>query len=194
MQTIQSLPVSRDLKNSGTGPSVLLWSLIGKTSPAILAASALFAFAPSSSQAATRIKQNNITALNLAGSWDTVPGASDIAQWDATVTTANSALLGSDLGWGGIKVVAPGGLVTLGAGNTLTLGVSGIDLSTATQNLTLNSGLTLQGQQTWKAAAGRTLNVAGAFTRSGALVDFTSFNATAALGTLANDATGILGT
>ena len=161
---------------------------------AVATIAASFGFAPPAAQAATRIKQNNTTALNLAGSWDTVPGAGDIAQWDATVTTANNSLLGTDLSWRGIKVVAPGGLVTLGAGNTLTLGASGIDLSTATQNLTLNSGLTLQGQQSWKAAAGRTLNVAGPFTRSGALVDFTNFNATAALGTLTNDATGILGT
>ncbi|MCE9608702.1 MAG: Ig-like domain repeat protein [Chthoniobacter sp.] len=154
---------------------------------------ALIAFVPPSVRAATRIKQNNTTALNLAGSWDVLPGSADIAQWDATVTAANSPLLGASLSWTGVKLVAPGGLVTVGAGNTLTLGASGIDLSTATQNLTINCGLTLQGQQSWKAAAGRTLNVAGTFTHSGALVDFTSFNATAILGTLANDATGILG-
>ena len=59
--------------------------------------------------------------------------------------------------------------------------------------MTLNAGLTLQGQQSWKAAASRTFEVAGTFTRSGATVDFTSFNATATLGTLANDLSDILG-
>ena len=154
---------------------------------------AVLGLLPSSSHAATCTKQNNSTALNLAGSWDTLPGVADIAQWTSTVTAANSPVLGADLSWLGLKVVSPGGLVTLAAGNTLTVGASGIDLSTATQNLTLNVGLTLQGQQSWKAAAGRMLDVAAIFTRNGATVDFTNFNATAMLGTLANDPSGILG-
>ena len=143
--------------------------------------------------AATSIKQNNSTNLNLAGSWNILPGAADIAQWDATVLAANSPVLGGDVTWLGLKIVGPGGLVTLGAGNTLTLGASGIDLSTATQSLTLSCGLTLQGRQSWQAAAGRTLNVAGIFTRAGAVVDFTGFNASATLGTLTNDVSGMLG-
>jgi autotransporter-associated beta strand protein len=143
--------------------------------------------------AATSTKQNNSTNLNLTGSWDTLPGTTDIAQWTSTVTAANSPALGADLSWLGLKIVSPGGLVTLAAGNALTVGASGIDLSSATQNLTINSGLTLQGQQSWKAAAGRTLNVAGTFNRTSATVDFTNFSATANLGTLANDPSGILG-
>jgi autotransporter-associated beta strand protein len=104
-------------------------------------------------------------------------------------------VLGADLSWAGIKIASPGGLVTINSGNTLTIGASGIDLSTATQDLTLNSGLTLRntGQQSWTAAAGRTLNVAGTFTHTGAVVSFTDFNATATLSGLANDASGILG-
>jgi fibronectin-binding autotransporter adhesin len=151
-----------------------------------------------SADAATRIKQDNTAPLNLASSWDTLPGAADIGQWDSTVTTANSTVPGADLSWDGIKIVDPGTVpgtepVTIGSGNTLTIGTSGIDLSTATQNLTLSCGLTLQGPQNWSSAAGITLDVAGTFTRSGATVDFTNFDATAILGTLANDASGILG-
>ena len=160
----------------------------------ILILAAWLALVPSSAPAATLNKANTTTDLNLPASWmTTAPGIADIAQWTSTVTAANSTLLGTDLGWGGIKIVGPGGLVTLGAGNTLTVGASGIDLSTATQNLTLSCGLTLQGKQSWKAAAGRTLNVAGTFTRGRAVVDFTSFTATATLGTLANETSGILG-
>ena len=143
--------------------------------------------------AATSTKQNNSAALNLAASWDVLPGSADIAQWTSTVTTANSPSLGADLSLLGLKITNPGGLVTLGAGNTLTLGASGMDLSTATQNLALNCGLTLQGQQSWRAAAGRNLNVPGILTRSGATVDFTNFDSSATLGTLGNDASGILG-
>lgn len=146
----------------------------------------VFAILPPVAQSATRIKQNNTDDLNLASSWDTLPGLLDIAQWDSTVTGANSTVLGEDLTWAGIKLVAPGGAVAIGGGNTLTIGSSGIDLSTSTQNLTINSGLKIVGQQSWKAAASKTLDVAGAFTRTGAYVDFSTFNASAVLGTLGN--------
>ena len=143
--------------------------------------------------AATSTKQNNNAALNLAASWDAFPGHADVAQWTSAVTAANNPSLGADLSLLGLKIVNPGGLVTLGAGNTLTLGASGVDLATASQDLILNCGLTLQGQQSWKAAAGRSVNIAGTFTRNAATVDFTNFNSSAILGTLANDASGILG-
>ncbi len=115
----------------------------------------------SSAFADTRIKQNNTTALNLAGSWDTLPTSLDIAQWDNTVTAANSTALGADLSWAGIKIINPTGLVTIGtaATHTLTVGASGIDLSSATQNLLINSNLTAGAAQTWQVAAGRTLQI-----------------------------------
>ena len=156
-----------------------------------------FVLVPTAAHAATRSKQDNTDPLNLASSWDALPGSVDIAQWTNTVTAGNTtASLGADLSWAGIKIVGPGAAVTINSGNTLTVGTSGIDLSTATQDLILNSGLTLRnsGQQSWAAAAGRTLNVAGAFTRTGTIVDFTNFNATATLNGIANaGTTGILG-
>ena len=165
------------------------------STPLILAgpafALALFTLA-TGSHAAVRFKVDNADNLNLASSWDTLPGTADIAQWDFTVTAANSPTLGADLGWAGTKITDPGGPVTLGAGNTLTIGTAGIDLSAATQDLTISSGLTVFGKQSWKAAADRTLEVTGIFTRNGATVDFTNFDATAKLGTLAN-VNGILG-
>ena len=156
---------------------------------------ATFVLVPTASPAATRSMQDNTDPLNLASSWDALPGSVDIAQWTNTVTAGNTtASLGADLSWAGIKIVGPGAAVTINSGNTLTVGTSGIDLSTATQDLILNSGLTLVGNQSWKAAAGRTLNVAGAFTRTGTIVDFTNFNATATLNGIANaGTTGILG-
>jgi hypothetical protein len=161
-----------------------------------LALAACGLLAPPTAHAATRIKQNNTTALNDAGSWDILPGPADIAQWTSTVAADNTtATLGADLSWAGLKIVDPGGPVTINPGNTLTVGTSGIDLSTATQDLTLNCGLTLRGgKQNWTAAASRTLNVAGTFTRTGNVVDFTNFNASATLSGLANaGTTGILG-
>ena len=102
--------------------------------------------------AATIIKTNNTDNLNLTTSWvgGVVPGPLDVAKWDSTVAGANSVALGANTSWGGIIITNPGGPVAITAGNTLTLGPSGIDMSRASQNLTISSGLTLgSGTQRW---------------------------------------------
>lgn len=116
-----------------------------------------------SADAQTINKANNTTALNLAGSWVSggPPGSTNIAQWTSTVTAANTTVLGADQAWLGIKIVGPGGTVTINSGNTLTLGASGIDMTTATQNLTLNPSVILSADQDWNAQSGRTLTKAG---------------------------------
>jgi autotransporter-associated beta strand protein len=113
--------------------------------------------------AATVSKTNNAANLNLGSSWvgNTPPGSGDIAQWSSVVTGANTVGLGADLNWSGIKIAAPGGPVTLNAGNTLTLGGSGVDLSTATQDLTANCDLALGASQSWSVASGRSFTVGG---------------------------------
>ena len=127
-------------------------------------------------QATLFVKTNNATALNVAGSWtnNAVPGAADIAQWDATVSDVNNTTntLGGSMSWSGIKVVDPIGsvvIVTNASGNVLTLGAGGIDMSAATQNLTIGAGVTLSDYavQTWSVPTGRTLSLTGPFTRSG---------------------------
>ncbi|MEI6606881.1 MAG: autotransporter-associated beta strand repeat-containing protein, partial [Verrucomicrobiota bacterium] len=165
---------------------------------ALAQALAVLVLAPAVARAATISKADNTDNLNLTTSWtgSAVPGTADIAQWTNTVTAANTtASLGADLSWAGIKIVGPGAAVTINPGNTLTVGASGIDLSAATKDLTLNCGLALRntGQHSWKAASGRSLNVAGTLSRAGTVVDFNSFNAAATLNGLANDASGILG-
>ena len=110
-------------------------------------------------QAATINKTNNSTNLNLGSSWvgGTAPGSNDIAQWSNTVTSANTVSLGADLKWAGIKVVNPGGAVSITAGNTLDLGSSGLILSNATQDLVLSCALNLVSNQSWNVASGRTV-------------------------------------
>ena len=149
-------------------------------------------------QAATITKANNADNLNLTSSWTggVVPSTNDIAQWTSTVTGANSVLLGAALSLSGIKIASPGGAVTLGAGNTLTLGASGVDMSSATADLTVSSGLTLLAntRQVWNIASGRLLTLnTGTFTRgAGAVLNVQGAGSVAAA-TLANDATGIIG-
>src|SRR6266571_4670167 len=98
-----------------------------------------------SARAVNIYKTNNTANLNTAASWtnNVVPGAADVAVWDNTVPGANTTLLGANLSWLGVRIADPGGLVTINAGSTLTVGASGIDLSAATQNLTLNNGVTI---------------------------------------------------
>ncbi|MEI7935651.1 MAG: hypothetical protein WCK27_03090 [Verrucomicrobiota bacterium] len=114
--------------------------------------------------AATINKANSTVNLNLGSSWvgGVVPGVGDVARWSATVTGPNTVNLGADTNWLGIKVTNPGGAVTVNSGNTLALGGSGIDLSTATTNLTLNCGLTLLGDQAWNVGNTAALTIGGA--------------------------------
>ncbi len=154
-----------------------------------------------SARAADRTKLNNTINLNLAGSWSGgVPDFGNMAVWTNAVTGANSAVLGGDVIWQGIRIADPGGAVTIGAGNTLTLGAGqagiSIDMSLATQDLTIQSGLTLKTAvaQYWNVAAGRTLTLnTGTVTRgAGATLNVQGagiVNAT----NIFNDATGIIG-
>ena len=109
-------------------------------------------------------KANNTVNLNLPASWTTgvVPGSTTVAPWDNTVTSPNTTVLGADLSWAGIKIADPNGLVTINAGNTLTLGgaATAIDMSTATASLTLNCPLVVGGaSNVWNVASGQTLTL-----------------------------------
>ncbi|MDP3849272.1 MAG: autotransporter-associated beta strand repeat-containing protein, partial [Luteolibacter sp.] len=172
-----------------------------KTTPArrnvlALAGTITVLFSLPTAQAADRNKANNTTNLNLAGSWDTLPGIYDVATWTSVVTGANTSLLGADLNWLGIKITNPGGLVTIGSGNTLTLGAQGINMSAATQDLTIQSGLALQKHtgQIWNINTGRVLTLnTGTFTRN----RYSTLNVqglgTVTTSNIFNNATGIIG-
>jgi autotransporter-associated beta strand protein len=130
---------------------------------------AAISFSSSTLDAATRTKDDNQDALNLTSSWvgGIAPGVGDTALWSG-LAGANSVSLGADLSFRGISVGTTGGLVTIQSGNTLTLGASGIDMSAASQDLTISSGLALAtGNQNWNVATGRVLTLdTGTFTRA----------------------------
>ena len=119
------------------------------------------------SWAGTIVKANNTTNLVMGGSWvgGVVPSGADAAQWDSTVTGANAVLLGANLNLGQIIALNPGGAVTINDdGNTLGLNGpsgTGIDLSNATQDVTLKCPVALGSSQTWDIGASRTLTVNG---------------------------------
>jgi autotransporter-associated beta strand protein len=114
-------------------------------------------------RAATIFKADTANNLNLATAWsnNVAPGASDIATWNHLVVKNTNSALGANLNWAGVKIIDPGGLITFAAGNNLTNGSSGIDLSVATNGLTLNNAVILGANQTWLVTNGQTLTVAG---------------------------------
>lgn len=117
------------------------------------------------------IKLNNTDNLNLGSSWTggNPLGTGDVGVWDSTVTGANTTSLGAALSWSGIRIANPGGAIAINAGDSLTLGSAGIDMSAATQNLTLGHAVTLGTAQAWNVGSSRTLTLTGALDGSGAL-------------------------
>lgn len=107
----------------------------------------------------TITKDNNSTNLNNGDSWvgTANPGIYKQAVWNSTVTAANtSALGGSDQDWAGLKIVNPGGLVTINGTATLGLDDAGLDMTTATQNLTVNCPVQMIVPSNWNVVTGRT--------------------------------------
>ena len=64
----------------------------------VLAVASLATFVSTSAFAADITKANNTTALNSGSSWvgGAAPTSADVGVWNATVTGANSVLLGAD--------------------------------------------------------------------------------------------------
>jgi len=120
----------------------------------VLAGFLVLAAAAASARAADVTKANNTDALTLGSSWvgGTAPGAGDTIVWDSTVAGANTVPQGGDLSVEGIRIENPGGLVRIegDAAQTLTVGASGIDLSTATA-----VRLAMGANQIWDVAGNR---------------------------------------
>ena len=117
--------------------------------------------------------------LETAGSWTggIAPGLGDMATWNSTsILTAAGNILGANVSWQGLKVTNVTGALSIGntAANTLvmTLGAGGIDMTAATQNVTITNAMTLGGSQSWTVAGGRTLTL-GAAVNSGRSVNST---------------------
>ncbi|HMP77321.1 MAG TPA: autotransporter-associated beta strand repeat-containing protein [Kiritimatiellia bacterium] len=128
----------------------------------VLHSSAMFAIA------ADVMKAGNTDNLNLGSSWlgGTPPGASDVGVW-SNIVAANTTALGADASWQGIRLTTGNGSVTINAGNRLTLGAAGIDMSSSARNLTLNCTITISASHEWSLAASRQLTLSGAINAGG---------------------------
>jgi autotransporter-associated beta strand protein len=108
------------------------------------------------------IKAASGSVLNVGTAWTPafVPVNPDTATWNAT-SLAGIMTLGADLSWAGLIVNDPSAALTFNGSQALTLGDAGIDMSTATVNLTLNHPVFLGEDQTWNVGADRTLAATG---------------------------------
>ena len=151
--------------------------------------------AASTAGATSIFKANNTSALNLPAAWTggTVPGLADTAVWDATVTALNTTnVLGANTTWAGIRLLNPASPVQLNAGYNLTNGLGGIDLSQASQSLTLSNNIVVNVPQNWDVASGQTLALGGSLIKNvGGAVRF-GFVEGSAFVTVTNAPNGLL--
>jgi autotransporter-associated beta strand protein len=121
--------------------------------------------------ATTYVKNNTATNLNVVGSWSGgPPGSGDIAQWTSVSDgTGSTASLGGNVSWGGIQITNATNWITIYAGNTLTLGTSGIDMSGSAQSFSINCLVALNADQTWNIISGQIIAMNAAISGSHAL-------------------------
>ena len=115
------------------------------------------------------VKANNSSSLDQGLSWllNATPTLLDTALFDSTYTYG-AVGIGTGLAAWQLQLTNPLQAVTLNAGSgSLTLMGGGIDLSSATQNLTIGAPVTIAAPQTWTVASGRTLTVNGAIADGG---------------------------
>lgn len=109
------------------------------------------------------VKANNQVNLESSNSWQgsVIPGLTDQAVWDSTVTSANTVSIDTNLEFGGLRVVGPGGDVTIAGGARLTLGTAGVDLSntTSTRSLFLGALVHVDESAAWNIATNRLVRV-----------------------------------
>jgi len=145
-------------------------------------------------QAQPVVRADAAGPLNLTTAWTNgvVPGSGNIAQWDSSVATAANctAALGQDMSWQGINIYNPVAAVVFSLGNTLTLGSSGVNMSAASQNLTLGCPLILGNPQTWTVASGRTLTITNVVSAGANLLTIGGAGATTVSGPAAITSTG----
>lgn len=104
------------------------------------------------------VKANNSQFLGNTASWTQgkLPGIHNRAVWNSTVTTTNSTTLNTQQTWGGIRITNPGGNVTIKGDSILKLEDKGIDLGSATRDLTVNCPVEPNVTTPWVIASGRT--------------------------------------
>jgi autotransporter-associated beta strand protein len=128
-----------------------------------LMSSLLLTWGAMSVQAANVTKLDTMTMNGGATDWSSAPATTDVGEFANTPSSATLAAmtLGGNLTLGGLQLDNNlAGPLTIASGNTLTLGTSGINMSAANNDATINCALTLTATpQTWTVISGRTLTI-----------------------------------
>lgn len=123
--------------------------------------------------AADVTKADNADNLELTTSWvgGIAPTVADVALFNSTLASNSAWTLGAAQTWGGIRVTNPlVGPFTINGTAALTIGAFGVDMSAATQDLTINTPVNINGGPgvyNWTVANGRTLTLANLPTKAG---------------------------
>ena len=125
-------------------------------------------------QAATATKTGTGTDLTGAASgvWsggsgtNGSPKSSDVAKWTSTSLGAGLTL-GTSKSWGSITVTGALSNIAISGAGTLTLGASGINMSTSTVSFAIGNPVTLGASQSWNVNTATTLTASGAISGSG---------------------------
>ena len=106
---------------------------------------------------------------NTAGNWTTaaVPNPGDQVLFNNLSTANLSTVLNQDFYLAGVSVLNPPAPVTIGGVNTLGISASGLNLQSASQDLTISAPLNLTANQNWNIATNRMLNINGGVTGGG---------------------------
>ena len=106
----------------------------------------------------TEEKANNLTALGTGSSWSSSssPALGEVAVFNSTYAQTGALGVAAPLNLSGIQVSSGSSLVDIVNGsNAVTLGPRGLDMSTASRDLTV-ANLAVSGNQVWDVAASRT--------------------------------------
>jgi autotransporter-associated beta strand protein len=105
---------------------------------------------------------------NTTGNWSggAIPGSTDIVIYNSNSTANLSNQLTTVFSIKGIAFTNPAGPVSINSANTLTTGASGINMTNATQMLTIAAPVALSANQTWVVATNQSLTVSGAVSGS----------------------------
>ncbi len=103
------------------------------------------------------------TSWTTAGNWTptAVPVAGDAVTFNSISTANLATVLNQNFNLWGITVTNPTGPVSIGGTHTLSIGGGGIDLSAASQDLTISAPMFVGALQSWNVAASRTLRLGG---------------------------------
>ncbi len=163
----------------------LPWQLVSFTGlfSSLLAAMMLTGVETARTAQTTIYKANSTTMNSATTDWTTTsggstylaPAAGDIGTFDSTISSVNAAALalGGNVTLDALSFAStapaviigntPGSVLTLGAAS----GTSGISMSSASQNMTINCALTLGANQTWTVPSGLSLTNGGTLLSAG---------------------------